>query len=293
MNLKILVLVILVKIVTGHITIKVNVDENKNVTITHYGSETNIITDEDMEAFNMPSNEGVLEDAVKEHLGKRPVNVYVKSPTPWGDLYKKYKWEQVSKVLSIKSVKVKSLTKRPIVLLSEDFHNLSDGPTKVNTGISHSIENTLTTSWTKEKEITVSQEIEYEFNVGLGKMSGTTGFSYTSTWGVGEEKSKTETVGTSSSMEKELQPGQSVTAVLSASAGYLELEIVYTAHLRGNLALNYRRAYRGHHFWGPLISDVMESGGLKNEITFKENVVFGFHVDASIKVYDKKTGLPL
>lgn len=143
MNLKILVLVILVKIVTGHITIKVNVDENKNVTITHYGSETNIITDEDMEAFNMPRNEGVLEDAVKEHLGKRPVNVYVKSPTPWGDLYKKYKWEQVSKVLSIKSVKVKSLTKRPIVLLSEDFHNLSDGPTKVNTGISHSIENNV------------------------------------------------------------------------------------------------------------------------------------------------------
>ncbi|CAH0598662.1 unnamed protein product [Chrysodeixis includens] len=293
MNLKIFVLVVLVKIVTGHITIKVDVDENKNVTITHFGSETNIVTDEDLAAFNVPIDEGLLQDAVREHLGKRPSNVYVKSPTPWGDLYKEYRWEQVSRVLSIKSVKVKSLTKRPIVLLKQDFHNLSDGPAKVNTGISHSIDNTLTTSWTKEKEITVSQEVEYEFNVGLGKISGTTGFSYTSTWGIGEEKSKSETVGTSSSMEKELQPGQAVTAVLSASAGYLELEIVYSAHLRGNLALNYKKAYRGHHFWGPLISDVMKSGGLKNEITFKETAVFGYHVDASVKVYDKQTGQPL
>ncbi|XP_075987676.1 U-megalopygitoxin(8)-Mo12-like [Anticarsia gemmatalis] len=291
MDLKLFIILICLKVITARISIEVEVDNNNNVTLTYSGVEVNVVTEEDINLFDI-TNENLFE-ALTNHYGKRPRNIYLKSPTPWGDLYKSYKWEQVSRVLSIKSVRVKGISKQPIVVLSQDFENLSDQPIKVNTGISHSIQNTLTTSWSKEKEITVSQEISYDVNLLFAKASGTTGFSYTTNWGTSEEKSETVTIGANTGMETELKPGQAVTAVLSASAGYLEIEVIHQASLRGNVAVNFKKSFRGHHFWGPSIEKVMNSGGLSNEITTLETIRFGFHVDATLRVYDKETGLPV
>ncbi|KAJ8708079.1 hypothetical protein PYW08_010445 [Mythimna loreyi] len=290
MDLKLFVLVFILKIVVGKIRIDANVDKDQNVIITYSGSETDLITDDDRNSFKIGKNN--LYSAVQQHLGKRPSDVYLKSPTPWGDLYTSYNWEPVKRELSIKSATVKSLTKNPIIVMTQDFENSSNQTIKVNTGISHTIENTLTTSWSREKEITVSQEIEYEFNVGIAKAKGVTAFSFAATWGVSEEKTKTEVIGTTSGMEVELKPGEAVTAVLSASAGYLEVEVEHKASLRGNLAVNYKKKHRSHHFWGPWIGNVMETAGIKNEIIKKETIRFGFHVEGNLRVYDKETGLP-
>lgn len=289
MDFKVVVLVLLIKVVTGHIEIDIKVDEDEKVSIKHSGSEINLISDNDINVFKVQR----LHNAVKQHLGKEPKDVYLRSPTPWGDLYKTYGWQPVKRVLSIKSARVTRLTMDPVIMLSHDFENLSNQTVKVNTGITQTVENTLTTSWTKEKEYTVSQEIEYEFNVGFSKVNGVTGFSFTNKWGVSEEKSQTQTIGSSSGMETELKPGQAVTAVLSAEAGFLEIEVTHKASLVGNLALNYKKAYRGHHFWGPLIQDVMKTGNLDNEKTSTERIKFGFHVHGYLRVYDKKTGLPV
>uniref|UniRef100_A0A2A4JM53 Uncharacterized protein n=1 Tax=Heliothis virescens TaxID=7102 RepID=A0A2A4JM53_HELVI len=288
MSLKLLVLVLLLKQVVARIQINAIVDEHKQVRVTYKGIELNLISDEDVKSFHI--EEENLKEAVSKHLGKRPRDVYLKSPTPWGDLYETYKWETVKRELSIKSARVTGITKEPVVVLAQDFENISNKTIKVNTGISHTIENTVTTSWTKSKEFTVSQEIEYEFNVGFSKASGTTGFSFTTNWGVSEEITKTDTIGTTSGMETELKPGQAVTAVLSAKAGFLELEVVHRASLRGNLAVNFKRKHAGHHFWGPTIQDVMRTGGISNEIITIETIRFGFHVEGSLKVYDKETG---
>lgn len=291
MGHKLLVLVLLIKIVVARIKIDANVDKDQNVTITYSGSETDLITDDDIKSFKI-GNDNLL-TALQQHLGKRPKNAYLGSPTPWGDLYTSYNWEPVKRVLSIKSAKVTNLTKNPIVVMSQDFENSSNQTIKVNTGITHTIENTLTTSWSRDKELSVSQEIEYEFNVGIAKAKGVTTFSFTTNWGISEEKSKTEVIGTTSGMEVDLKPGEAVTAVLSASAGYLEVEVVHMASLRGNVAVNYKKPHRGHHFWGPWIGNVMETGGIKNEVTTKETIRFGFHVEGKLRVYDKETGQPI
>ncbi|XP_022828600.1 spherulin-2A-like [Spodoptera litura] len=289
MDYKVIVLVLLIKVVTGRIEIDINVDEDEKVNISYSGSELDLISDNDINLFKVQR----LHNAVKQHLGKEPKDVYLRSPTPWGDLYKTYSWQPVMRVLSIKSARVTRISMEPVIVLSHDFENLSNQTVKVNTGITQSVENTLTTSWSKEKEYTVSQEIEYEFNVGFSKAKGVTGFSFANRWGVSEEKSKTQTIGSSSGMETELKPGQAVTAVLSAKAGFLEVEVIHKASLVGNLAVNYKRPYRGHHFWGPLIQDVMKSGNMDNEKTITERIKFGFHVHAFLKVYDKETGLPV
>ncbi|KAH9643614.1 hypothetical protein HF086_000088 [Spodoptera exigua] len=289
MDFKVLVLVLVIKVVTGHIAIDITVDENEKVNINYLGSEQELISDNDIKLFKVDR----LHTAVQQHLGKKPKDVYLRSPTPWGDLYKTYGWQPVKRILSIKSARVLHLNMKPVIVLSHDFENFSNRTVKVNTGMTQSVENTLTTSWTKEQEFTVSQEFEYEFNVGFSKAKGVTGFSFTNTWGVSEEKSKTQTIGSNSGMETELQPGQAVTAVLSATAGFLEIEVIHKASLTGNLVVNYRKPYRGHHFWSPLIQDVMKSGNMNNEVISTERIKFGFHVHAFLKTYDKKTGLPV
>ncbi|CAH2061795.1 unnamed protein product, partial [Iphiclides podalirius] len=274
------------------ISIDINVGTNaSDITVVHSGFEANVVGDREIELFNIGKTN--IRKAVKDHYGRAPSNVYLRSPTPWGDLYRTYNWEQVTRVLTIKSARVKGVTRKPMIVMSHDFENMSNVSIKVNTGISQTVENTIATSWSRSKEVTVSQEIDYEVNVLFAKASGTTGISFTSSWGETEERAESTTVGSSSEVETELLPGQAVTAVLTASRGALEVEVLYVETLRGNVAVNFKNALDGHHFRGPSIDAVMKSGGLKNEIVVKETIRLGFYTDASLKVFDKVTGVPV
>lgn len=289
--MKIYLLIICLKLINAKITIDITTDDSSDVSISYSGVDVKVITDDEIELFKIDDKN--LKDALKTHYGRSPSHAFLKRPTLWGDLYKKYNWEQVSRILSIKSARVKGITKHPVVVMSQDFENVSNNTIKVNTGISQTVENTITTIWTKNNEIEVSQEIEYEVNVMLGKITGNTGFSYTTSWGKSEEKTETVTIGTTSAVETELKPSQAATAVLTATRGYIEIEIMYVAKLRGNVAVNFKKKHNGHHFWGPPIDSVMKSGGLKNEVLTTELIRIGFYSDASLKVFDKVTKVPL
>lgn len=290
MKVILLLLLIWIHKIEPKIIIDIETDSDQNTIINYSGVETELVSDDDMKLF---FTDVTLKEAVKAHYGKKPTNVYYRKPTPWGDLYTRFDWEQVTKVLTVKSARVKNVSKRPVVVLSQDFENSSNNTIKVNTGISHSVENTITTSWSTSKEFTMSQEIEYNVNVIFAKLSGTTGISYTSTWGNNEEKSETVTIGSTSAVETELAPGQAVTAELSVTSEYLEIEVVYKAYLRGNLAVNMKKKIDGHHFWGPQVQDVMNSGGIAREKRLVETIKLGLHINAKLKVIDKATGLPL
>lgn len=289
--MKLFLLLICLKLINAKITIDIKTDESSEISINYSGVDVKVVTDDEIELFKI--NDRNLKEALKKRYGKKPSHVFLKRPTLWGDLYKQYNWEEVSRILAIKSARVKGITKNPVLVMSQDFENLSNNTIKVNTGISQTVENTISTSWTKNNEIQVSQELEYEVNVMLGKIAGNTGFSYTTSWGKTEERSETVTIGTTSAVETELKPSQAATAVLSATRGHVEIEIIYSAKLRGNVVVNFKKKLDGHHFWGPPIENVMKSGDLKNEILSTEVIRIGFYSDASLKVFDKVTKVPL
>ncbi|KAJ8705992.1 hypothetical protein PYW07_010769 [Mythimna separata] len=137
-------LVLIFKIVVANIELDLELDEKQNLQIKYSGEETDLVTDKDREAFDIEDHK--LKDAVGSLLGSRPNDAYVKSPTPWGDLYKRYKWEEVERVLSIKSAKLKKMTKNPIIVMTEDFQNSSNRTITVNAGISHEVQNTITST---------------------------------------------------------------------------------------------------------------------------------------------------
>lgn len=266
-------------------------DDISDFIINYSGYEENIITDEFISLFNIERNN--LRLAVKSFYGTLPRDVFLKSPTPWGDLYKTYNWEEIRTILRVSGVRIKRNSFKKTVVLSHDFENPSNLTIKVNAGLSQSVENTITTTWSQSKEFSVAQEFEYDFSVIFAKTSGTTEISFTSTYGKSEERSESVTIGSTSAVEIELKPGQSATAVLTAKKSELEIEVVYVATLRGNVAVNFRKSYKGHHFYGPSVIAVLKSAGLETEIMTYETIKLGTFMEASLKVFDKETGLPL
>ncbi|CAH0718415.1 unnamed protein product, partial [Brenthis ino] len=289
--MKIISIVFVSTFVIAHAKITIDVKAGRDISdivINYSGFDKALIGNKEIELFKI--DELNLKRAVRSKYQVTPRDVFLKSPTPWGDLYEKYHWEQVSRVMQIKSVTVKQSAVKSIAILSQDFENSFNNTIKVNAGISQTVENRIATTWSMNKETTISQEIEYDLNIIIAKIAGTTSFSYTSSWGKSDEKSEAVTLGATSGMETELQPGQAATAILSANRYSLDIEIVYALSLQGNVAVNFRKKHKGHHFYGPTIESVLKSDELPTEVTVVEYIQIGLFTDASLKVIDKKTG---
>ncbi|CAG4967237.1 unnamed protein product [Parnassius apollo] len=150
------------------------------------------------------------------------------------------------RVLTVKSARLQTITKKPVIVLSHDFDNISNKTIKVNK--------------VKQWKIRFRQ---------VGPKAKRRRFLRKNLQAL---------------VETELLPGQAATAVLSANKGALEVEVVYLAKLRGNVAVNFKIPYKGHHFWGPSVDSVMKSGGLENEVIIKETIKLGFYTDAFLNI---------
>lgn len=290
--IQLIFLILSLKQIHAKLSIEVIANNVSDIKITYSGLDMKVVTSEEIKLFKIDNRN--LYHALKKYYGKKPNNAYLKSPTPWGDLYKTYNWEQITRILTIKSARVKAIDMKPVILDSKDFENYSaDKVLKINTGISQTIENSITTSWSETHDLTLSQEVEYDVNVIFAKLSGKTGISYTSSWGKTIEKSEAVTIGSTASIETELQPKQAVKSVLTATRGTLEVEVIYLASLRGNVAVNFKKPHNGHHFLGPHVEAVMKAGGLSNELETVQTIKVALYTDGSHKLYDKATGLPL
>ena len=282
MGVKLLVMLFIMKTVVARITI--NLDENLN--IRYSGTETRVVSSEDIHNFNI--GEDNLKSGLEKIHGRRPSDACL-TKTPWA-VYEKHNLEKVKKVVSIKSARVTSISKKPVVVVTQDFENSSNHTIKVNAGISHSVQNTLTTSVSSEHAYTVSQEIEYVFDVAVARVGGKTGFSYTYRGGSSEQKSIAETIGATSGVEVELEPGDAVTAVLSAEVGVLDIEVVNQAYLKGTVVANFYPPHNGHYFWFSPIGNVLAARNAENNFVTTETIKLNYYVDAKLNVHSKKRG---
>ncbi|XP_063630712.1 spherulin-2A-like [Cydia splendana] len=266
-------------------------NENSDMKVHYSGSQMDIISDQERDSFSLGDNN--LKNAVNAYFGRRPNDAFLKSPTPWGDLYRTYNWNQVARTLVPKSGKVLKITSQPLIVMQQVFENNSTKPATFNVGISHSVENRVSSHWAKSAELSVEQEISYGIDIEVANLGGSTTFSYTSAWGIGAEKSEAVTIGATSSMEVLLQPGQSVTTELHATKGTIQIEMEYLASLSGAVAVNYDDVYRGHHYWALPVQTVMSHGGLKNEIMSREIIEIGFYSQSKVVVRDRKNSTKL
>ncbi|CAH0403639.1 unnamed protein product [Chilo suppressalis] len=262
--------------------------QDPNMQVYLSGEDVGIITDTERETFNV--RDGSLKDAVRSYFGKRPDDAYLRSPTPWSDLYQRYGWQQVTRTLIPKKATILGVVSQPTVVMQQVFENNSSKPATFNVGISQEVANTVSSSWSKGRSLSIGQEISYKVDLKVAKVGGTSTIDYTHSWGRNTEKSETVTVGASSAMDILLESGQSVIAQLHATKGTIKIEVEYEASLSGDTAINYSKPYKGHHFWSLDIEGVMNSGGISNSLVSRETIEIGFYSQAKITVQDRNYG---
>lgn len=248
------------------------------------GSVQHVIADGEVNSFGI--QDGALKNAIAKYFGKAPNDAYLHSDTPWGDLYRTYNWPQVQTVLVVESASITGITSEPTIVATQKFINDSKIPGVYNTSISQEVTNSVSNTWSNTDTIKVTQTFKYNVEfLGTGG-GGETSLGYEHTWGQSKTETKEVKVGSTSGVSVTLQPGQSVTAQLTASRGVMKVRIVYKAYLIGVTAINYNPTYKDHHFWALDIGGVMGAAGISNVQRITEDLEIGFYANSNVQLLD-------
>lgn|SRR6218665_1059525 len=87
--------------------------EQSSVTAT--GQLVDIITDSERASFGIGSDDD-LKRSVENYFGQRPNDAFLHSPTPWDDLYKRYGWAEVQRVIEPKKAEILEVATKPTVV---------------------------------------------------------------------------------------------------------------------------------------------------------------------------------
>ncbi|CAB3222580.1 unnamed protein product [Arctia plantaginis] len=277
-----LVLLALPALILASISIDIIASEDKSEPQVHIsGSEVNVISDIEIESFKLYDNE--LKRAVNADFGATPNDVFLKSPTPWNDLYKKYGWTQVTRIFKPIRAKILSVKYNDKLVSTQVFRNPSTKVATYRALIRHDVEDTIASIWE------TNEQLSTDFNISYGTVIGKASVSYTSRWGENVMKSQTVTVGYETGIVITLQPNQNVQAELYATRGAITVQIDYEATLDGYVAVNYAAAYRRHHFYGLDINEVLSAGNMKRSLFSSENITLSYYLDSEVVLHDYDT----
>ncbi|MGE8064507.1 hypothetical protein [Pseudomonas sp. NPDC089569] len=253
------------------------------------GEVVDVISDAERETFGI--NDERLKDCVNKYFGRAPNGVYLKSPTPGKDLYTIYGWPEVKRVMKVQSAEVLGITSEPVIVKSQDFVNNSSRPATFDVAITDSVAQSISSSWRTGGKFKVEQKFVYKVGFLGSEAGGESTISYQQSWGIGGEQSRRVSVGSNADVKVQLEPGERVTATLSASRGVMKVRVRYVACLEGIIALNYDPTHRDHHFWGLDIGAVMAVGGVSNAVTSTEDIEIGYYANSRIELKDKASGI--
>ncbi|KAJ2951088.1 hypothetical protein O0L34_g5469 [Tuta absoluta] len=283
------VLLFLLPTVT-YATININLSTGTDQNIAKVeilGSSVEILPDGERNAWKI--NDDQLKDAAAAYSGGRPSDVYLKSPTPWGDLYRRNNWHQVQRTLVPKNARILGIRTEPVIVTTREFTNNSSAKATYNAGINQAVDETISSSWNKGGNLQVGQEINYKVDFGVGEVGGKTSFSFSSSWGQGTSKSQSVTVGSSTGVQVFLEPGQAVIATLTATRGTMEVQVDYKATLDGIVVCNYEDKFKDHFFWAYDVNACLSAAGHPRSIDSTETLKIGFYADARVVVNDLVT----
>jgi hypothetical protein len=288
MGLKLLaVLVALLPAIYAHVDITiVAADRKEDSSAVSSGSSVDIISDMEMKTYQM-SNEN-LKVAVEKYFGKRPNDVFVKSPTPWGDLYATYGWQQVTRSFAPHSTRIIYHKSEEELILTNYFTNNSSQPVEYTVSLEKSVNNVLRSKWQKNGNLTIGEKLQYNIGIKYSSKNKYFQVSYTSRWGENVKKQATVMIGSKNVLIK-LQPNQEVSAELYAVKGSITVRSDYRGVLAGLVAVNYSKPYQGHHFWGLPVNSVMTAGNLPKINRSSEIILLNYYSGSHIVVKDKKT----
>jgi hypothetical protein len=271
-------IIIIASVVKGHSSVSTS------------GSIQHIITDREVKAFNIGDRN--LKNAIGNYFGKEPTYAYLHDPTPiWTNpsLYERFGWHEVKTTLSVLSATVTELASKSEIVATKILINDSNKRTTFDASISIGIQNTVESKWSKTNAIEVGQVFSYKVKFeGCGKADEST-LLYDHVWGQDTLEIKDVKLEMSGEVNVDLDPGETVEAVLTSSKTVMKVKILYRAYLEGHTAICYHREkYKGHWYWALPIFGVMNASDLNIYKDFTEDIEISFYSNTQIELRTKK-----
>ncbi|CAB3232697.1 unnamed protein product [Arctia plantaginis] len=281
---KYLILILLPTVVYS--SIKIHIEPIKNGTdasVNLHGEERRDVSDSDRKVFKI--DDGTLKRASEKYMGKRCGDVYVKPPTPWGDVFEKYGWEIVRKTVTPIEARVVGINSKPVAFGNSEYVNNHESlSVTYSTSLTHQVEETVGHTWSQGGEVGVGIKIEFSVNFGVASAGGSHSMSYTASWGEETSKSRAVTLGTTSTILVEVPPKKMVIASLQATEGTMDIEIKYKSRLDGRVFCNYPNKFQGHYFYSMPLKSLLNTIGLPVEKYSTERISIGFYSTARLVV---------
>ncbi|KAI8433550.1 hypothetical protein MSG28_015576 [Choristoneura fumiferana] len=279
-----LLLCLLPVFVQARIIIDIHASETmRESDIAVKGSLQKVITPTDITSFQL--TESVLKNGVYKltDTQKRvPTNVYIKSPTPWHDLYKTYGWKQVNTVIKPVKTNIVYIEKETDVVLNRKIVHGGSEPSEHKVTLPTKVENNVTSYWNKD---TKPFKADIEYNINFDGIGNLTKFNLNSTWNTNLFKRDVGVV-SPSVVQFSLEPNQNSSVTLTATKVTVNVQVEHMAILDGIVVANFEEAINGHHFYAYDIGSVMDAANLSDIITTKEDIVIQFYADSKVIVED-------
>jgi len=136
----------------------------------------------DQDAFRI--NDNVLKDLIaKDFKGKRPNDIFLKDPTPFGNLFTKNKWTPLTTTLQPFNFKLLSQQQKKTVLWSDSFTNNSSNPTNWSIFRNNTVTSTAISNWVLENSFGSDVSATSEVHIEIAEASRTVRSNFRHTWG--------------------------------------------------------------------------------------------------------------
>ncbi|XP_023950843.2 uncharacterized protein LOC112055085 [Bicyclus anynana] len=259
----------------------------RGIKVAVKGTDDKIIGDKEVNIFNI--TEFNLKRGVKRDFGIAPTpsDVYIKDPTPYGNLFHKYKWQQVTRKTVIKRIATQDIMYENVLLTVHDHTN--NTPRKINIPVKlyENVENSLKSYWSASGYPV--DDVYYVANIAFSNTKDKR-IKFENKWRNDSLKMATLPVGYETAGHITIGPEKVITMKLSAKKTIILLKITYETKLTGNFVANYPRRLGPYHFWAPSVSSVMRALNFNNNIITSEIMEIKCHTDPVLEVFDKSSG---
>jgi hypothetical protein len=258
-------------------------EDEKNSSVSTSGAKKRVITDADRTTFGLDDN--TLKKSIELYFGQWPTDAYLRSPTPWDDLYKRYNWQEVEVVMKVIDARIIEFEMAPY--RSESWTYTNNSQTEyldINSKITKKLSNTSSNSWSVSNNIDLGFKVNYNIVPGPG---GELSMKYSRQWVEAGSSSETVELDVEHAVNLHLAPMKSVNAHITGYEGTVKIRVFYEAYLTGSSAVNYENTYKGHHFHDLDIGAIMNANpSLSKTVAFSEDISINNFSKTSIVLED-------
>lgn len=242
----------------------------------------------DLAAFRIKD----LKHCIGVQTGTHPEYVKFRKEDDTKDLFYKYDWQPLTRVLKVKSARIVAVTSKPEVISTLVQQNISPDTEAKFTFAGHiDKSNSATSTWTSSNSLEIKKDFDVSVKVAGAGLSSKTELAYTHSWGKGGSEKQLVSMGNDASVEVVLQPQQYGRTDISMSAGTMKVEVTYEATLEGYVAIAFGetkliKGFDGRHYHFPIGLGRLYGGcGVdldKRSLEFIETIEVGFFTNGSV-----------